>query len=184
MKRLLAILMVGTCLLFPAVAAAAPPPFELVQKSVAKHRESGRVSLDLRVTQMHGELREFDLAGTYAYGDEVASLNTGDFALRLLWIALLAKDPVAELQRKATFVNQRQATVGVQDGFVYVYGSMPSASVYRDLKRVAALSTKRDGHTWIVRLAWQDEELTGVMVSRDGRTVLTARAKKSAPAKR
>lgn len=158
-------------------AAAALPPFDLVRESLVQTRKKQKsTTLDLRVTQTSGKLVEWKLAGKFAFGEVPQKLGGEEVALRLLWIALLSSDPVGELQKRHGLVNASRATVGVQEQFVYVYGGLPAVSVFRDLKRLAALSVESGGHTWVARLTWDDDRLTGAMITRDGRTVLTARS--------
>lgn len=161
-----------------AVASASLPPFELVHKSVAQARAAQKTArLDLRVTEMAGDLVEWRLRGELAFGTVPEQMRVGaSLARRLLWIATLAADPVHEIQKAHGFVNEKSATVGVQQEFVYVYGAMPAVSVFRDLRHIAAFSVKVDGATWVARLTYADDELRGVMITRDGRTVLTARS--------
>lgn len=164
--------------LAPGRAAAAVPPLELAQKSLAQQRTGKQVTYDLRVTQMSTPLHEFTLRGTFTYGARPEALPPErSFDLRLVWIALLAEDPVAELQRAADgFIDARAATIGVQEEFVVVYGASPSFSVSRDLARITAMAVRHGEHRWAVRLTWRDGRVTGAMVTRDGQTVLTARA--------
>lgn len=176
MTRLAAVL--ATLVLFFGAATsahAALPPFELVQKSVAKARKAP-LSLNLRVTQTGEKLTEWQLRGEFEFGDIPKQFRDNvPLAVQLLWIATLSADPIAEVQSRHGLVNEKIATVGVQEGFVYVYGSVPAVSVHRDLVRLAGFSVDVDGARWVARLSWAEHELTGVMITRNGGTVLTAR---------
>lgn len=174
--RLLALFTLLSLQLVATQAFAALPPFELVQKSLAKARaEHPKMVLDLRVTETAAALKEWDLRGTFRFGDRPARFDGDSLAIQFLWIATLSADPVAELQRTYGLVNANVSTVGVQDSFVYVYGVLPAVSVYRDLQRLAAFSVKAGTQRWVTRLTWDEDQLSGIMVTRDGKTVLTAR---------
>lgn len=183
--RLIGALALVLMIAFEASAAtAAVPPFELVRSALVQARQQQKtVTLDLRVAQTSGKLVEWNLSGTFDIGAVPERLAGDPIPLRLLWIAVLSADPIAELQKSFGLINAARATVGVQEQFVYVYGAQPAASVHRDLKRLAALSVGVDGHTWACRLTWDEARLTGVMVTRDGRTVLTARSSSTPPSR-
>lgn len=163
-------------------AQAALPPLELVQQALAADRLAGTpVRFDLRVTETQDTLTEWTLFGEYAYGDATGQIGpAAAVPRRLLWIALLAPDPVAALQPFGA-LDRGRATVGVQDDFVYVYGGVPGISVFRDLRRLAAFSVNAAGHRWVTRLSWAGEAVVGVMITRDGQTVLTAHARTARP---
>jgi hypothetical protein len=158
-------------------AYAAIPPFALARAAIAKQRaDTRKVKLDMRVTHTGGSLHEWTLRGTFAYDSRPGSFDQAPdpVAAQMLWIATLAADPVSQIQTERRFVDESKATVGLQDDFVYVYGSAPAVSVFRDMRRLAGFTVSHDGHRWVTRLAWRDDSLAGVMVTRDGVTVLTA----------
>lgn len=170
-------------LLVASAAQAALPPFELAQKSLTEHRkEAKNASFDLTFTQTGEQLREWELTGQHDYGSTVAlddKIRLGPQAptlWRLVWIALLAPDPIAALTKSWGFVDTKAATVGVHDGFVYIYGANPRIAVYRDFKRLGWFEVRAKGNTWRIGLSWSGDDLLGLMVTHNGNTVLTARS--------
>ena len=163
-------------------AEAALPPLELAQKSVAQERrEQGKIPLNLRVTLTGDAIREWSIEGEFAYGGPLPGPGDttfdadSDLPGRLLWIALAAVDPVTELAKLGGFVNGRTTSIDVQEKFVYVYGSNPSFRFFRDLERIAGFDLTHDDRRWSVRLQWSEATVVAVVITRDGRTVLTAR---------
>ena len=137
----------------------------------------------MRVTHTGGTLSEWTLKGAFTYGTRPQEFDDAPdpVAAKMLWIAALAPDPAAEITSTKAFVDSTRATVGLQEDFVYVYGGIPGFSVYRDLRRLAGFTVIINGQRWVTRLAWRDDSLAGVMVTRDGVTVLTATSTLPAP---
>ena len=182
---LTAVMVVVSCIVSFAIATpvtAALPPLELVEQSVQQHRaKTKKTTLDLAVTLTEGELVEWRIRGTFAYGAKLpgpgdAKIDENSkLPLRFLWIAVLASDPVAELNKVGRFVDARITDVQLQEEFVYVYGGDLAFRVFRDLQRVAGFDAVVDGVEWTTRVAWDRDRIVSVVVARDGRTVLAAR---------
>lgn len=179
----------ATALLFlamvPRSVQAALPPFELAQKGIATTRtEHGPVTVDLQVTHSGKTLRDYRLKGTFkpdatARLEGEPSIELGPDAavpMKLLWIALFASDPVAQITRRYGFVDSDETRVEVADEFVYVYGKSPRFAVARDMRHLVAIEVRTEGHRWRVRLDRREGAIVGALVTRDGSAVLTARA--------
>ena len=179
-----AALALGT-LVFAAPTLAAVPPFELVQKSLAQHRKGKSVDLAYRVSVTGKSVRDYTLRGEVDMGHEVGLDGEdaprlgprADVGFRLLWIALLAPDPIASLSAFG-FVKSDAAEVAVAQDFVYVYGTSPRVAVYRDLRRLAWFEVESEEVSWRTELTYRDEDVTGANVTRNGVPYVTLRAAK------
>jgi hypothetical protein len=172
--------------LIPSSARAALPPFELAQKAIAEARTArGDVTRAMQITESGRTLTEYRLSGTFGPNDTATLEGEPKRTLgpdastpyKLLWIALLAADPVAEVTKRWGFVDKDDTEVQLDDGFVYVYGGTPQFSIARDMRRLVAFEIAANGHRWRVRLTWRDGDVVGALVTRDGSPILTARAR-------
>lgn len=170
-------------MLATAPAWAALPPFELAQRALADHRDEGSVKLAFDVTVARKHIESFRLEGKAKWGASAtlkgpsgavelsAESPTG---LRLLWIALLSRDPVAALATYG-FVDRHRSEVGVAGDFVYIYGSNPRVAVYRDFQRLAWFEVTADDVRWRTSLTWDETGVIAATVTRDGAPFVSAR---------
>ncbi|MBA2663773.1 MAG: hypothetical protein H0U74_15910 [Bradymonadaceae bacterium] len=162
----LAILMAWLMLASSQNALAAPPGLSVAAERLGSVRASSKLAaVEATVTLTGDELSEqrFELA-----------TSTSDFALRLLWIAIVSPTPIVELRTLGITIDDQDSGVEVAAGeLVFRYGSSARLSFSRDLAMLRRLVVEHDGHHWEVTLTGRLEELglpTIVSLTRDGKT--------------
>ncbi|MFU8806221.1 MAG: hypothetical protein ACNA8W_20585 [Bradymonadaceae bacterium] len=180
------ILGLGAVCLFAVSAQAAIAPFEMVRHRLIEVREQTKdVRVEATLTLTGEELKEFR-GGSLDYkageswtlgevgGDgKLKIAGDGSSFDRLIWLMVLADDPIGKLGEWGVGVAPSETSVEVHgDDLVYRYGESTRIWVSRDLSRLLRVQLVHGKHRWDASVTGTLEESwmpAMVTVTKDGR---------------